>query len=113
MGSLTDVGYQMALNLGSELRHRYIMQHGLLPIDDVSTSHVSVHSTAVRRTVTTLRGVLTGMYRNSSTEVRVAVQPSEEEIMVGNPQGCPALGDLVTQLRQEQARRGGLGHTKC
>jgi hypothetical protein len=74
MGHLTDVGFQMALDLGSQLRQRYIDQHKLLP-HRLDLNLVHAESTAVQRTVATLRGVLSGLYPNASGVVPVAVRP--------------------------------------
>lgn len=75
MGHLTDVGFQMALDLGSQLRQRYIEQHKLLPQHRLDLQLLHVESTAVQRTVATLRGVLNGLYPHASGVVPVAVRP--------------------------------------
>lgn len=106
MGHLTDTGFQMALDLGSELRRRYINQHRLLPSRQLDANLLHAESTAVQRTVTTLRAVLTGLYPNASAEVRVAVRPYSQELMTADWEGCPALANLTTQLTNLQAARG-------
>jgi hypothetical protein len=108
MGSLTDNGYQLALDLGAQLRRTYIDQHKLLPARQLDAQLLHVESTAVQRTVTTLRGVLNGLYPNSSEVVRVAVRPFAQETMTADWQGCPVLGILSQQLAAIQNARGEL-----
>lgn len=106
MGSLTDIGFQNALDLGAQLRHTYIEQHKLLPPQQLDAKLLHAESTAVQRTVTTLRGVLNGLYPNSSDLLRVAVRPHQQEIMSADWQGCRMLGNLTQQLADIQADRG-------
>jgi hypothetical protein len=106
MGSLTDAGYQNALDLGAYLRLHYIHQNKLLPAHRLDASLLQVESTAVQRTVTTLRGVLSGLYPDTSATVRVAVRSHEEEVMGADWYGCPLLANLTAQLTDAQAAQG-------
>ena len=106
MGSLTDNGFQNALDLGAQLRKRYIKHQQLLPAGRLDTRLLHAESTAVQRTVTTLRGVLTGLFPGSAAVVRVAVRPHEQEVMTVDWDGCPLLGNLTAQLTQLQQDRG-------
>jgi hypothetical protein len=107
MGSLTDTGFQEALALGAQLRRRYIQSTPpLLPQQCYSPCHVSARSTAVRRTVTTLRGVLSGLWPGSAAVVPVAVRPHREDWMTGDVSGCPVLANLSMRLVAQQAARG-------
>jgi len=109
MGSLTDTGFQNALDLGSQLRQHYIDQHKLLPPKLLDMRLLHAESTAVQRTVTTLRGVLSGLFPNSTAVVPVAVRPHQQEVMSADWVGCQVLGNLttqLTQLQQEQGERG-------
>lgn len=58
-GQLTRQGYDMALNLGRWLRQRYVSQLGALPAA-LDASALRARTTMIRRTIATLRGVLTG-----------------------------------------------------
>jgi hypothetical protein len=78
MGMLTNIGYHMAVQLGHQLRERYILQHRLLPAQygfPASSRHLPAstafpasgqgllaETTASQRTVLTLQGVLSGLY---------------------------------------------------
>lgn len=106
MGALTDTGFNMALNLGSQLRQRYLLNHKLLPAHELDLELLHAESTAFQRTVTTLRGVLTGLYPNSSAVVPVAVRQPKQEVMLREA-GCPRLANLTRQLWQVQAAQGG------
>lgn len=61
----------------------------------------------MQRTVTTLRGVLSGLYPNSTGEVvRVAVRPYAQETMTADQQGCSVLGNLTQRLADAQKAQG-------
>lgn len=64
----------------------------------------------MQRTVTTLRGVLSGMYPDSTREVRVAVRPYAQETMTADRQGCTVLGNLTQRLADMQKAQGVLTH---
>jgi hypothetical protein len=114
MGSLTDTGYQNALDLGTYIGSHYIHQHKLLPAHKLDPALLHVESTAVQRTVTTLRGVLGGLYPNTSGTVRVAVRSREDEVMGADWYGCPLLANLTAQLTDAQAAQGeGLCYCVC
>jgi hypothetical protein len=82
-------------------------QHKLLPSRQLDTRLLHAESTAVQRTVTTLRGVLSGLYPNSTARVvRVAVRPYAEETMTADRQGCAVLGNLTQRLADEQKAQG-------
>lgn len=114
MGSLTDQGFQNAIDLGTQLRQRYIDQDKLLPAGKIDLRLLHAESTAVQRTVTTLRGVLNGLYPNSSSAVvvPVAVRQHEQEFMSADWDGCGALGNVTRQLAQVQQERGEGGHCR-
>jgi hypothetical protein len=103
----------MALDLGARLRRTYIDQHKLLPARQLDAQLLHVESTAVQRTVTTLRGVLNGLYPNSTAAVKVAVRPYAQETMIADWQGCPVLGNLSQQLVTIQKTRGELPGQVC
>jgi hypothetical protein len=86
MGMLTNNGYNMAVELGQQLRERYILKHRLLPAQygvpassrqlpassrrrlpasnafPASSHGLLAETTASQRTVLTLQGVLSGLY---------------------------------------------------
>jgi hypothetical protein len=114
VGALTDAGFDQAVALGAALRQRYASHSTpLVPPQQYDGRYVSAHTTAVRRTATTLRGVLTGLYPRSSAVVPVAVRPAAQDWMTGDLRGCPALRNLSTALAAQQALRGALRCCQC
>ncbi|GLI65308.1 hypothetical protein VaNZ11_008850 [Volvox africanus] len=149
-GTLTEAGYQMAIDVGTWLRSRYVAAGGLtggfLPdidpetlqetaaakaTDPITASEVAsstswsssvgwnaavatLRTTPYRRTVATLRGVLTGLWPQLSPPSEVnrgqaASQPvlpvgaslESLEIMYGNNNTCPLLGPLHEAMQRD------------
>ncbi|KXZ49979.1 hypothetical protein GPECTOR_18g135 [Gonium pectorale] len=138
-GTLTEAGYGMALNLGSWLRNRYVggtapsgggATRGFLPDlapGDLPTAPAaaaaadggrwgwdpavaSLRTTPIRRTVATLRGVLTGLWPRLAPSggsgadapvLPVAASTLGHEIMYGNNGTCARLVPLYEAMERD------------
>ncbi|KAI8463933.1 MAG: histidine phosphatase superfamily [Monoraphidium minutum] len=98
-GTLTQRGYRMALELGAELRRRYVSDLGLLP-ERYKEGSVFAHTTSYRRTIATLRGVLTGLYPGTTGPQRYTVNATDEPRSYFYPsnRSCPALAPVISEL---------------
>lgn len=56
-------------------------------------------STNYRRTIATLRGVLTGLYPNASEAVPVTVAEDTDEVLFGNSEACRRLGSMLKVMQ--------------
>jgi hypothetical protein len=133
IGMLTNNGYNMAVQLGQQLRERYIVRHRLLPprygfptsdspYGRFPASHrrrqgvpasdgaLLAETTASQRTVLTLQGVLSGLYPAGTVAkgaaVPVACRKAAAEIIVGGNVTCPLLPLLVAPMQERQDEQG-------
>eukprot|EP00298_Acanthocystis_sp_HF-20_P001423 c11838_g1_i1.p1 GENE.c11838_g1_i1~~c11838_g1_i1.p1 ORF type:complete len:429 (-),score=129.85 c11838_g1_i1:19-1278(-) len=84
VGELTKLGREQAINLGNELRKRYVEELKLLPTQP-DASLLELRSTNVNRTIETLRGVLFGIYGNNfGSALHVTVASEEDETLTPN-----------------------------
>lgn len=105
MGTLTRPGYQMALDLGRQLRQQYMVDQPLLsPV--YSHEDVYAYTTCIRRTVATLTGVLTGLYGDTRVPVVVNASHQSAEILYGKDIMCAALGPLYNASQEAVQQQG-------
>eukprot|EP00884_Botryococcus_braunii_P023598 jgi/Botrbrau1/9922/Bobra.0012s0021.1 len=106
-GELTLLGQKQAQDLGHWLQQRYINLAHFLP-PEYHAGDVEGRSTNYRRTIATLRGVLTGLYPNASEPVPVTVAEDTDEVLFGNTEACRRLGSMLkvmqNRLREEGAK---------
>ena len=112
-GRLTPLGLSQAVDLGNELRARYVdtsastcaavrLQY-LLPGEwERARRLVATRSTNVERTVYTAAGVLYGLYPpaagSAAPEVEISLSGAkEQEFLVLNDAACPRLSELFSQ----------------
>ena len=124
-GKLTNIGLQQGVDLGAELRGRYMdvaaatsadVRRGfLLPRPWKSARRlVAARSTRVERTVYTAQGVLSGIFPEAAadgsleTAISLNAAADRDEYMVLNDAGCPRLRQ-VPGLRRTVAVRVVLG----
>ncbi len=109
MGTLTTAGYQQALALGSYLRSRYVAGEKLLS-GDYEPSAVFAHTTSMRRTIATLRGVLSGLYPSDAakgTSVLVNATAEPHNFMYAKNTSCAAVGPILEELWRQAEDAGG------
>lgn len=62
---------------------------------------VSGRTTNFSRTISTLQGVLTGLYPDASKPIPVATASDLDEIMFANVLSCERLADVMKRARYE------------
>ena len=123
-GALTPVGLQQGVDLGAELRERYVdpkaaacaaVRPGFLLPSSWERARRLVHtrSTRVERTVYTAAGVLNGLYPGVGVPVEIALSgPPQHEFLVLNDASSPRLRELFCQGQRlssehlDEAQRG-------
>lgn len=107
-GQLTRNGYDMALDLGTWLRSRYVDSLGFLP-PAWQPGLAALRTTPIRRTIATLRGVMTGLWPDTKEALQVGASYPDAEIMYGSSTQCPALKGLYdalnASLQQQDAKQ--------
>ncbi|GBF87361.1 hypothetical protein Rsub_00072 [Raphidocelis subcapitata] len=115
-GTLTQRGYRMALDLGAALRRRYVQQLRLLPEAapprrgagagaGAAEGLVVAHTTGYRRTVATLKGVLTGLFPDAPGPFHATLTEEREAYMYPSPRACGAISPVVQRLTQSADAR--------
>ncbi|GAX83875.1 hypothetical protein CEUSTIGMA_g11300.t1 [Chlamydomonas eustigma] len=94
MGQLTFAGHDMAVELGTWLRERYVNQLGFLP-PTLEPAAMSLRTTCIQRTGQTLHGVLSGLYPGFQGPVVVNASLEKYEFEYGKNTTCPALGPIL------------------
>lgn len=110
MGTLTSIGYEQAVELGRSIRDRYIYRYKFLPAEYMPGT-LQAHTTSVRRTIATLKGLLTGLYPITQQPISVNAVKEEFEFMYGKNATCQQLGPLYESMQQATAEAG--RHTMC
>ncbi|KAK9829707.1 hypothetical protein WJX72_007452 [[Myrmecia] bisecta] len=94
-GELTLLGQKQSRELGEWLRQRYVEQQGFLP-PVYQARAVGGRTTNFRRTISTIQGVLTGLYPGTAAAIPIGTAGDAEELLFPNSKSCDRLGQLMT-----------------
>ncbi|KAJ1668168.1 hypothetical protein EV178_000829 [Coemansia sp. RSA 1646] len=101
-GQLTDKGIRQHLDLGARLRNVYVEKLGFLPYWLSDVNQVYARTTSVWRTKNSAESLLNGLwpYRNIDPSMLIPLHtyPESIETMYDNPEACPALSTLASQI---------------
>lgn len=96
-GELTRLGQIQARELGDWLRRRYISRLRFMPTE-YDPRILYCRTTNYSRTISTLQGVLTGLYPELKEPVPVLTTEEMDEILFGNAEACERLTALIKEM---------------
>jgi hypothetical protein len=112
-GELTKLGKQQSLEFGEWLRKRYVEDFGYLP-SHFQEGTVNARTTNFSRTISTLEGVLTGLYPKTEQAIPAFTASDMDEILFANVLGCERLADVMQeakhQLREDRDKDESIKH---